>query len=93
MTRALPLLLCWAATAHGHGSLVFPPPRNNFKNQNPAVIVHPWTEGRRLGGPCAGSACPWFNEGCFSGCSTCATRGKVIKKHSERTSPLLTPNP
>ena len=69
--RVAVLLFSCAASVHAHGSLVFPPARNNYQNQNPAEIVHPWTEGRRLGGPCAGSACLWFNEGCFSGCTTC----------------------
>eukprot|EP00937_MAST-01D_sp_MAST-1D-sp2_P005951 g5951.t1 len=57
--------------AIGHAGLVIPPARNNYNNSDPSEIVHRWTGGRRLGGPCAGSACLWFNEGCFAGCDTC----------------------
>eukprot|EP00326_Haptolina_ericina_P000681 CAMPEP_0181207818 /NCGR_PEP_ID=MMETSP1096-20121128/21792_1 /TAXON_ID=156174 ORGANISM="Chrysochromulina ericina, Strain CCMP281" /NCGR_SAMPLE_ID=MMETSP1096 /ASSEMBLY_ACC=CAM_ASM_000453 /LENGTH=374 /DNA_ID=CAMNT_0023298851 /DNA_START=49 /DNA_END=1173 /DNA_ORIENTATION=+ len=71
MTLSLILSLLWATAAHAHGGLVIPPPRNNYNNSDPREIVHPWTDGRRLGGPCAGSACLWFNEGCFSGCPSC----------------------
>ena len=64
------VLLC-AGSARAHGGLVIPPARNNYNNSDPAEIVRHWTGGRRLGGPCAGSACLWFNEGCFNGCDTC----------------------
>ena len=66
------LVLCTLVLgAVSHAGLVFPVPRNNFNASSPREIVHPWTGGRRLGGPCAGSACLWFNEGCFPGCEAC----------------------
>jgi hypothetical protein len=55
----------------GHAGLTFPIPRNNFQAQDPAEIVHPAANGTRLGGPCAGGECLWFNEGCFPGCEKC----------------------
>lgn len=63
--------MCYVGLVAGHGGLVIPPARNNFNNSDPREVVRAWTRGRRLGGPCAGSACLWFNEGCFNGCDTC----------------------
>jgi lytic starch monooxygenase len=62
------------SSAISHAGLTFPIPRNNFGAQDPAVIVYhdPVRKGVRLGGPCAGGECLWFNEGCYNGCPTCS---------------------
>jgi len=58
-----------------HGGLTFPPPRNNHNNINPANFTPPGNTTGDLyhaGGPCAGSECLWFSEGCYHGCSNCS---------------------
>ena len=76
-TAAGLLMLIEGATAHG--GLTFPPPRNNFGNQDPRNYTVPRcvrTPTRacsaRAGGPCAGGECLWFSEGCYIGCKTCS---------------------
>ena len=56
--------------ASAHGGLTIPVPRNNFGmvwpgNWTPISSYYP-------GGPCAGDACLWFNEGCWTGCKLCS---------------------
>jgi hypothetical protein len=57
------------AAASAHGGLTFPPPRNNFGSQNPAVRTHAKTFHNN-GAFCTGDECLWFNEGCWIGCAT-----------------------
>ena len=78
--RAAALAAAIVGAAQGHGSLTYPPPRNNFGRVDPA--------NRSIGNPvhgkwahlppshinmaaCAGGACLWFSEGCFIGCEEC----------------------
>ena len=78
--RAAALAAAIVGAAQGHGSLTYPPPRNNFGRVDPAnrSIGNPvhgkWAHlppSHINMGPCAGGACLWFSEGCFIGCEEC----------------------
>ena len=60
--------LVGAASAAAHGSLTFPPPRNNYGRVNPAnrsvpnPVTGKWSHlppSHINEGPCAGGACLW----------------------------------
>eukprot|EP00038_Savillea_parva_P007945 m.173462 g.173462 ORF g.173462 m.173462 type:complete len:369 (+) comp13700_c0_seq1:259-1365(+) len=64
-----------APLVRSHGGLTFPPPRNNYHNINPANFTPPDKSpaaSYHSGGPCAGSECLWFSEGCYHGCPNCS---------------------
>jgi len=62
-------LSTFAVMVNAHGGLTFPPPRNNYRNQDPTVRVNPNTFHGN-GAFCTGDECLWFNEGCWIGCPT-----------------------
>ena len=57
------LFFLLVSRAAAHGGLTIPVPRNNYGPMDPANWTRHTGQQYQVGGPCAGDACLWFNEG------------------------------
>lgn len=79
-----------AETVHGHGAMIFPPPRSShnqvYDDQNKCgcedtpggCYSNASRPGFYCGLGCIGEACLYYQIGCFQGCSTCSYIGKTL---------------